>query len=91
MKRSCLIPGLILILLTGCNGFRYVDYDNDTNHLNFNHPFTDSAIAEVQASAERLCKQRKQVAVKTTERCSLTKCTTNYQCTDTADATKYGL
>ena len=91
MNRSCLIPGLILTLLAGCNGFRYVDYENDTNHLNFNHPFTDSAVAEVQSTAERLCKQRKQVAVKTTERCSLTKCTTNYQCMDIADATKYGL
>lgn len=80
-----------LFLLAGCNGVRYVSYENDTNYLTFNHPFTDQAVAEIQSGADKLCRQRKQVAIKTTERCSLTQCTTNYQCIDTADATKYGL
>lgn len=90
MKQKYLIPALTLILLAGCNGFRYVDYDNDSNYLTFNHPFTDSALAEIQSGAAKLCLERKQVAVKTSERCSLTKCTTNYQCMDEADAVKHG-
>lgn len=88
---SRFVPGFFLLLLAGCNGMQYVVYDNDTNYLTFNHPFTDKAVAEVQAGAEKLCRQRKQVAVKTTEKCSLTKCTTSYQCIDQADVTRYGL
>jgi hypothetical protein len=90
MNIKRLIPGLIL-LLAGCNGFQYVSYENDTNYLTFNHPFTDKDIAQAQSGAEKLCRQRKQVAIKTSEKCSLTKCTTNFQCLDQADASKYGL
>lgn len=86
---SGLIPGLLFVLLAGCNGLQYAVYENDTNYLTFNHPFNDRALAEVQSGAEKLCRQRKQVAIKTTERCSLSKCTTNYQCMDEADAVKY--
>lgn len=91
MNRTYLISGFVLLLLAGCNGFQYVSYEKDTNYLTFNHPFTDKAVAEVESSAEKVCRQRKQVAIKTTERCSLTKCTTNYQCIDQADVSKYGL
>jgi hypothetical protein len=90
MNIKYLIPGFIL-LLTGCTGFQYVDYENDTNYLTFNHPFTDKDLAKVQSSAERLCRQRKQIVIKTSEKCSLTNCTTNFQCIDQADAVKYGL
>ena len=82
---------LTLLLLTGCAGTDnlLVGYEKDENFLSFNHPYTDQAAADVLARAERLCGLRKQVAVQTSRTCSLTNCTTNYQCMDQTDAAKY--
>ncbi len=91
MNRTLLISSLTVLLLAGCADYQLVAYDYEENYLNFNHPFTDKAIAEVLARAETLCKQRKQVAIQTSKICSLTHCTTNYQCVDQSDVTKYGL
>jgi hypothetical protein len=59
------------------------------NYMTFEHPFTDAAAEDVRKKAGRLCEQRKQVATRTESVCSLTKCTTHYQCVDAADAAKY--
>lgn len=91
MNRTLLISGLTILLLAGCADYQLVSYDSGENYLNFNHPFTDKSIAEVLARAEALCKQRKQVAIQTSRICSLSQCTTNYQCVDQADVTRYGL
>ena len=68
-----------------------VGFGEDTNYLTFDHPNSDKAIADVRSRAERLCQQRKQVAIKTQSACSLTKCATNYQCVDDAAVIQYGL
>jgi len=91
MNRTLPISGLTILLLAGCVENQLLAYGTDGNYLNFNHAFTDKAIAEVLASAEALCGQRKQVAIQITKACSLTQCTTNYKCVDQADVTKYGL
>ena len=94
MNRTILITSLTVLLLAGCAAYpdyQLVAFGLDMNYLTFDHPFTDKANAQVRASAEGLCAQRKQVAVRTSNICSLTKCTTNYQCVDAADVTKYGL
>ena len=67
-----------------------VGYEENENFLSFNHPFTDAAAADVRVRAERLCGLRKQAVIQTSRTCSLTQCTTNYQCIDAADAAKYG-
>ncbi len=90
MKKTLLLGGLAM-LCTGCVDYQLIVYDTNVNYLAFNHPFTDKAIAEVQAKAEDVCRQRKQLAIQTTKSCSLSKCTTNYQCVDPAGAAKYGL
>ena len=59
------------------------------NHLTYRHPFTETSAAQARKSAERLCGQVKQVPVKTGEVCSLTECTTHYQCMSKADAELY--
>ena len=81
----------ISLLLIGCTDNLLVSYDTDQNFLSFNHPFTDKAIDDVRARAERLCGQRKQVAIQTKKVCSLQECNTNYQCVDKENAIKYGL
>jgi len=79
----------LVIMLTGCAGYLS---DNvivvmESNYMTFDHPFTDAAAENVRLRAGRLCEQRKQSAIKTESICSLTKCTTHYQCVDKADAT----
>lgn len=91
MKTTLPISLLATLLLAGCVNNQLLAYGTDENYLNFTHPFTDRAIEEVLTQAEALCGQRKQVALQTSRVCSLTKCTTNYQCLDQADATRYGL
>ena len=91
MNRTLLIASLTNLLLAGCVDNQLLAYGTDENYLIFNHPFTDKAIADVLTRAERLCGQRKQVAIQTSKVCSLTQCTTNYQCVDQADITRYGL
>jgi hypothetical protein len=91
MNRMVRIAGLTILLLAGCADNLLVSYSRDENYLTFDHLFTDKAIADVLAKAEKLCGLRKQVAIQTSRACSLTKCATNYQCVDAADAVKYGL
>lgn len=59
------------------------------NYLTYEHPFNDAAAEKVRKSAEDLCKQRKQAAVKTRSVCSLTRCFTDYQCVNPKDPLEY--
>jgi hypothetical protein len=81
----------LVAILTGCAG---VLPDNvivvmQSNYMTFEHPFTDAAGENVRIRAGKLCEQRKQAAIKTASTCSLSQCTTNYQCMDKADAAQY--
>jgi hypothetical protein len=50
------------------------------DYLTYEHAFTDAAVAGVRKNAEATCRQRSQIAVSTSRACSLTQCTTSYQC-----------
>lgn len=90
-RRTLPIVLLASLLLAGCAERNLlVGYEKDENFLSFNHSFTDAAAADVRARAERLCGLRKQAVIQTSRTCSLTQCTTNYQCIDAVDAAKYG-
>jgi len=56
------------------------------NYLTFEHPFTDAAAEDARRRAVSLCAGRKQVAVRSQNVCTLTLCTTTYQCMDKEDA-----
>lgn len=92
MNRSRLLSGLALLMLTGCAEVQLVDYDPATtqnwNFFTFSRPFTDQAAADALASARKLCEKRKQVPIETSNTCSLTKCTTQYQCVDSAEVSR---
>lgn len=93
MKRKPLLPIAVLaaLLTAGCAESNYlVGFEPDQNFLSFNHPFTDAAAADVRTRAEKICGLRKQVVTQTSRSCSLTQCTTNFQCIDAADAAKHG-
>lgn len=61
----------------------------ETRHLTIEHAFTDAAAARALKEAQTTCAQKRLVAVKTSSACTLTRCTTHYQCMDKADANKY--
>lgn len=72
-----------LLLIAGCGPQPYVQ---EGNYFTFDHPFSEAAAAAVRKNAERLCRQRDQVAFESSRACSLTQCTTSYQCMSAADA-----
>ena len=91
----------LLLLLSGC-GLTNIDtvrthqvfYGDQnsitgTNYLTFEHAFTDAGEADAKRRADAQCKDRKQVAVKTENRCTLKSCITSYQCMAAEDAEKY--
>lgn len=59
------------------------------NYLTYEHAFTDAAAESVRKNAESLCRQKKQVAVRSSGTCSLTRCTTHYYCMKPAEAAPY--
>jgi hypothetical protein len=75
---------LLAICLSGCTPYDLTV--NQSNYFTFEHPFTDAAAADVRARAVNLCAGRKQVAVQSQNVCTLTLCTTTYQCMDKEDA-----
>ena len=99
MRRDCtisvnLVAALSLaacaIALAGCAPRSYVIVEQE-NYVTFDRPFTDATAASVRKDAEKWCGERALVAIKTSDTCSLTRCTTNYQCVTKADKEKYGL
>jgi hypothetical protein len=81
MKRILFVA--LPLLGAGCGPTLTVQ---EGNYMTFDHAFTDRAAEEVRQRAERLCAQKKQVAIKTSRACSLERCTTNYQCVDRGSA-----
>jgi hypothetical protein len=56
------------------------------NYLTYDHPFSEASAAAVRKNAEGICRQRDQTAFESSRACSLTQCTTSYQCMDEVDA-----
>jgi hypothetical protein len=84
---SSFIPVLAaLAAALACAGCGTQPLIEEGNYLTYDHPFSDASAAAVRKSAEGICRQRNQTAVETSRACSLTQCTTNYQCMDEEDA-----
>jgi hypothetical protein len=69
-----------------CGGCGPLPYIMEGNYLTYEHSFTDASLEAVRKSAERLCRQRDEAALETSRSCSLTRCTTSYQCMSDDDA-----
>jgi hypothetical protein len=70
-------------LCAGCGPQPWVA---EGNYLTYDHPFSEAAAAAVRRNAEGRCRQRSQTAFESSRACSLTQCTTSYQCMDEEDA-----
>lgn len=84
----------LLALCAGCGTPAVLDnlpptYFSEGNRMTFEHAFTDSAAEAVRRRADAHCAHTRQVGVKTGGTCSLTRCTTHYQCMDQAAAATY--
>lgn len=84
------------LLLTGCGTARTIFGEStattsfsESNYVTYDHVFTDAAADAVRKSARQHCGLKKQVAIKTTSACSLTRCNTSYQCMDRQDVPEY--
>ena len=86
----------VMLLLTGCGTVRTIFGEStattsfsESNYVTYEHAFTDAAADGARRSAEQHCGLKKQVAVRTTGACSLTRCNTSFQCMDRKDVPEY--
>lgn len=83
---------LMIAWLAACAGcsMGHRDYIlRDGNYMVFEHAFTDAAADSARRNAERHCGETRLVAVRTRSTCTLTTCTTDYQCMDRDDADRF--
>jgi hypothetical protein len=73
--------------LAGCGPQPYI---MEGNYFTYDHPFSEASAAAVRKNAEGVCRQRNRAAAETSRACSLTRCTTSYQCLDEIDARRLG-
>ncbi len=78
------------LLSTGCAYYQVEDYTKSANFLTIKHPYTDKDLAEARAEAKKLCGDKKQVALQTEKVCSLSTCSTTFQCEDSANVMQFG-
>ncbi len=72
---------LIALLMAGAGCYSGLIVAAD-NYLTYEYAFTDVAAAKARQEAEKLCAARKKMAVETRSVCTLSRCTTDYQCVD---------
>ena len=85
LRVTCLFA--LLLAGAGCSAVRIVAMND--NYVTLLHPFTDAGTESARVLAARECRMHSQVAVKTSDACSLTLCTTNFQCMEPAEAKQY--
>ena len=70
----------LLLLSAGCA--QTVELVREGDYMTFEHAFTTRGAEETRQRAEKVCTERKQVALQTARACSLERCTTHYLCVD---------
>ena len=85
-RRSLVVTALLAC--AGC-GAPPLLVTQESNYLTYEHAFTEAAAADARKGAEGTCAQKKLIAVRTSGACTLTRCTTHFQCMNKADAATY--
>jgi len=86
VRRSLVVTALLAC--AGCSAPPLL-VAQETNYLTYEHAFTEAAAADARKDAGKLCARTKLVAVRTSGACTLTRCTTHFQCMSKEDAGKY--
>ena len=71
------LAALLAATLTACGQQPTIA---EGNYLTYEHPFTEAAAESARQNAVSNCRRRGTTAIQTSRTCSLTQCTTNYQC-----------
>lgn len=93
---AIVLPMRVLLLATsflacaGCGMPRdYVNIEGgNPKYYSFQHAFTEAAANSTHARAEMYCARVKLVAVKTRSTCTMTECSTDYQCMNSEEAAR---
>ena len=75
--------------LAGCAPTYLIASENV--YYTYDRPFTDATAVVVRKDAEKRCRARAMVAIMTSDTCSLTRCTTNYECVTKGEEEKFKL
>ena len=86
--RNYLLMLALLAAASGCSRGHFDYLIRESNYLTYEHAFTDAASESARKSAERHCAEKKHLAIQTGRACSLTVCTTHYQCMDREEAAR---
>jgi hypothetical protein len=79
-----------LILVMACAGCQTIyPITIEANYLTYDIPFTDTAAQAALQNAGKICAERKQDAIMTTNVCSLKQCFTSFQCVSKDGSTGY--
>ena len=82
--RAWLLP-VFIVTAAGCTAPIIMQ----DNYLTYDHDFTETALQNIQSNANRLCGQRKQVAIQTRSVCTLERCVTDFQCVNPKNPLEY--
>jgi hypothetical protein len=86
---SAIRHGAAAVLVTAalaCAGCGPQPFVREGNYVTYDHPFTEASAQAVRKNAEGICRERNQAAFESSRACSLTQCTTSYQCMSEEDA-----
>jgi len=78
--------GAAVVAAALCAGCGPQPWVQEGNYLTYDHPFSEASAQAVRKNAEWTCGQRDLAAFESSRVCSLTQCTTSYQCMSDADA-----
>jgi len=78
-RRLCL-AGFLVLTTGGSNCAGNYRITSAENFYTYERPFTDASAEVVRIDADALCRDRRLVAIRTSNVCDMTKCFTVYQC-----------
>lgn len=64
-------------VLAGCQSYPVV---SEGNYMTFEYPFEERTVAAIRERARDLCADRNMGVEQTSNRCTLTRCVTSFQC-----------
>ena len=82
---------LLVAMLVACAGCAVGRGDyvvRESNYLTFRHAFTEAAAERARKNAEKHCAEVKLIALRTRSTCTMTECSTDYQCMDREEAAR---
>lgn len=78
--RRVLLIAMLAVAAGGANCAGNYRVTSAENFYTYERPFTEASAEVVRTDADTLCRDRRMVAIRTSDVCDMTRCFTNYQC-----------